>query len=145
MAPDICPSCSSTARAQRQAFGLQAVVFFGLRDLDQIGRGRQRRVDVARRQLDLIKQIRPLPVQFRLERLRVQRFQNRRRAGKIVLREFRLRQQQLSARNQFIRRIQLRRALKHAVRFLQQRHHLRPFVGLRQRRRRLHHRPQPQR
>ena len=84
MASAFCPSCSSTPRAQRQAFGLPNIVFFGPRDLNQIGRDRQRRVGVTGRQLDLVKQIRPLPVQFRLERLRVQRFQNRRRAGKIA-------------------------------------------------------------
>ena len=98
------PDLLQHARAQRHAFSAQCVVFFEPRDLNQIGRGRQRGVRVARRQPDLIKPVCPLPVQFRQKRRRIQQSQNRRRAGKIVLCEFGPRQQQLSARNQFIPR-----------------------------------------
>ena len=131
---------------QCHAFPAQGFVISRPRNLEQIGGGGQRCVGVAHRQLDLINQIGQLPAQFRFEGLGIHGCERRRCAAKILLRECRLRQQQAPAGDQFIRRVQLRRALKHAIGFLQQRPHLRPMAitQFSARRRRLDQRPEPQ-
>ena len=93
-------------RAQRHALGIPVAIRFKPRDLDQIRRGRQRRIHLARRRPDLIKQQRALPAQFWFQRLQTgQRFEDSGRAVEIPHHELRLCQQQFPARNLFTARI----------------------------------------
>ena len=112
--------------------------------LHQVGRDRQRRVEVAQPELDLIQKIQPLPVLLGREDFWIQQIQKFPGRRKIGLRQFRLRQRKPSVDDQRIVRIALRRVCEDAVRRFEQRVMARPVGKLRIRRRRLDHRRQPQ-